>query len=281
MTTKVFEGNRDAATRFLRDNVGRYYVYLLCRPDGTPFYVGKGLKLRALEHEAEARRHHPIGETNPFKCNVIRKIIRDGGQVLYHIESFFDEDEQQACLEREAALIAEHRRLHEGGILTNLAGGIGSMSGAAPYSLERHAATLSGKPENNPERAVLNTFLQGIGEVGSVPIKPVSQLGRILLTTPHPNARKPTKRNAYALIASASASGFQLKAGVVLPRSFRYQGVHAVIENGVSRDIMKSGIADLVKSTNPLDEAFSIDQIQIGIIASLVGRDHLTERGLL
>lgn len=194
MSVPLFEGDRAAVDTWLRGIAGQYYVYLLCRPDGRPFYVGKGLNRRVLEHEAEARRAHPVGETNPFKCNVIRKIIREGGHVLYRIDSTWPAEEQGACLEREAALIAQHRRLHEGGYLTNLAGGIGSMAGAAPFSLERHAATLSGSPADNPERATLNRFLLGIGPVESVPIKPLRQIARLLPTTPHPSPRQPTLR---------------------------------------------------------------------------------------
>ena len=32
-----------------------HYVYVLCRPLGEPFYVGKGVNFRALQHEADAR----------------------------------------------------------------------------------------------------------------------------------------------------------------------------------------------------------------------------------
>lgn len=277
-----FEGNRAAADSYLNTISGRYYVYVLCRPDGRPFYVGKGLNRRALEHEAEARRHHPIGETNPFKCNVIRKIIRDGHEVTYRIEAHYDARNQQACLEREAALIKEYGRLHEGGHLTNLAGGVGNMSGAAPFSLERHAATLSGEPEGNPERATLNRFLQGFGEVGSVPVKPVSQISRVLPTTPHPNARSPTQRCAYALLASAAASGVLFSdKPVTIPRAFTYQNVDAVIENGVARDILKAGMADLLANPNPLDEAFILSDRHVAILVDLVGEMTLIERGLL
>ena len=277
-----FEGNRAAVDGYLRTISGRYYVYVLCRPDGRPFYVGKGLNRRALEHEAEARRHHPSGETNPFKCNVIRKIIRDEGEVIYRIEANYDASDQQACLEREAALIKEHGRIHEGGHLTNLAGGVGNLSGAAPFSLERHAATLSGEPEGNPERATLNRFLQGFGEVGSVPVKPVSQISRVLPTTPHPNARSPTQRCAYALLASAAASGVLLSATpVTIPRAFTYQDVDAVIENGVARDILKAGMAELLPSSNPLDEAFILSGRHVTILINLVGEATLVERGLL
>lgn len=105
MTAIVFEGNRAQAQAYLKAGAGRFYVYILCRPNGRPFYVGKGVNFRALEHEAEARRHHPLGESNPFKCNVIRKIIREGGEIIYRVESYFEVGQQQECLKREAELI--------------------------------------------------------------------------------------------------------------------------------------------------------------------------------
>ncbi|AOO84719.1 GIY-YIG nuclease family protein [Bosea vaviloviae] len=276
-----FEGDRSGADSFLRRHPGQFYVYVLCRPDGRPFYVGKGLNRRAFEHEAEALRRHPIGEANPFKCNVIRKIVREGGSVRYRIDSFFDQERQMSCLEREAALILEYRRLHEGGVLTNLAGGLGNLSGAAPFSLGRHAATLSGEPENNPARATLNRFLQGIGPVGSVPIKPVAQISRILSTTPHPNPRSPTVRCAYALIASASATATRFVTDVSIPRTFEYQGVQAVIENGVARDLLKAGMASLMPAADPKAERFVLTHAQVELLMGLYGSEALVARGLL
>lgn len=278
----LYEGSRAGADGFLKSLSGSYYVYVLCRPDGQPFYVGKGVNRRALEHEAEALRNHPSGETNPFKCNVIRKIIREGGQLIYRIDSHYALADQIQCLEREAELIGYHKRLHEGGCLTNLAGGVGNAAGAAPFSLERHAATLSGEPINNPERATLNRFLQGIGSVGSVPVKPRAQISRILPTTPHPSQRSPTLRCAYALIASASATGAQLATPPVrLLRAFRYQGVDAVIENGVARDILKAGMADLEEGVTPLTECFTLNRRHLDILTDLVGREMLVNRGLI
>lgn len=155
------------------------------------------------------------------------------------------------------------------------------MAGAAPFSLERHASTLSGEPVGNPDRAILNRFLQGIGAVGSVPVKPIRQIARILPTTPHPQPRSPTARCAYALIASASASGQQLAPGTQLPRSFSYQGVGAVIENGVARDIAKAGMADLIAHEDPIREAFRLSAVHIELLAKLVGHDTLLARGLI
>ncbi len=111
----AFEGNRLDLEVFLSEISGCYYVYELCRPNGDVFYVGKGLNRRAIEHELEAIRQHPIGETNPFKCNVIRQILSEGGQIIYRIDRVFNASEELMCLEREAVLIETHGRRHEGG----------------------------------------------------------------------------------------------------------------------------------------------------------------------
>ncbi len=276
-----FYGDRHNVLSFLKQHAGKFYVYVLCRPDDTPFYVGKGTNRRVLDHEMEALRHHQIGETNPFKSNIIRKIYRDGGAIRYKIDSVFDPADQLKCLEREASLIAEYKRFHEGGTLSNLAGGLGNMSGAAPFSLERHAATLAGAPEDNPDRAVLNEFLLGFGQVGSVPIKPLKQIGRILHTRPHNNPRKATPRTAYALLSSAVAHGLVLNDGVRIPRCFSYKSVAAIIENGVASDLVKAGVANLIPSQNPIDEMFEMSSGQIAIIKSLMGEQALEDRGLL
>jgi len=44
----------DGAARCL-PGADRHYVYVLCRANGTPFYVGKGVGRRVFSHESEAR----------------------------------------------------------------------------------------------------------------------------------------------------------------------------------------------------------------------------------
>ena len=94
----IFSGHREGAYSFVTKQPEGYYVYVLCRPDGRPFYIGKGKGNRLIQHELEALRDHPIGESNPFKCNVIRKIRREGADILYQIDSWYPLDSEQACL---------------------------------------------------------------------------------------------------------------------------------------------------------------------------------------
>jgi hypothetical protein len=78
---------------------GRFYVYLLCRPDGTPFYVGKGTGRRLLRHEIEARGACPC-----HRCRTIRCIWADGAVVERRV--VFRTDDEPQAFAREIALIA-------------------------------------------------------------------------------------------------------------------------------------------------------------------------------
>lgn len=92
--------------------------------------------------------------------------------------------------------------------------------------------------------------------------------------------RRPTLRCAYALIASAAANALQLTDGVRIPRSFTFEGVEAIIENGVSRDLVKANMAILIPNADPQHEEYQMTSGQIAKIQELVGAGHLIERGL-
>src|SRR5690242_9527661 len=72
---------QNACKKFLQGAEG-FYVYILRRPDGRPFYVGKGIGDRVFAHENEAR-HPNDWRSNAYKLNVIRSIWRSGNPVTY------------------------------------------------------------------------------------------------------------------------------------------------------------------------------------------------------
>jgi hypothetical protein len=55
-TGELIVSDQSARRAFLRGFQG-HYVYVLRRPNGRPFYVGKGYGDRVFQHENEAR--HP------------------------------------------------------------------------------------------------------------------------------------------------------------------------------------------------------------------------------
>jgi hypothetical protein len=104
----------------IKANRGKFYVYVLHRPDGTPFYVGCGAAYlgrrvqRIAMHEAEAR--DPVLMSHKFA--VIRNIWRDGASVHYSIDSWHLS--REPMIEREILLIAEYGRIQLGtGLLVN------------------------------------------------------------------------------------------------------------------------------------------------------------------
>lgn len=111
----------------IRSNPGKYYVYILARPCGTPFYVGMGRHRRIEAHRFSAAR----GEKSR-KANILRKIQTGGESTIYSIDGWFDTHEEAAI--RECAMIAAIGRLDMGtGSLANCTSG---GDGAFGFSLE-------------------------------------------------------------------------------------------------------------------------------------------------
>lgn len=294
----IFEGDDGALRRFLATlPADRFYTYLLLDPQGTPFYVGKGKGNRVLQHRLEALRDSPLARSNPFKCRKIQSIEASGRTIGYRIDRLFAARDERACLLREEALIAQHRRRCDGGVLTNLAAGLGSPSARDPHSAMRHAATLSGVDPLRPERTALNLFLRSLGGVDSVPIKPLSDYrSRLVAAYPSPKAlRNPSRRNGLTIAAAVLAGGGRLAPGNPVPRVFDYrpdpedwplatpapEKVTAVIENGAMSDILKLGLADLIAADTPPGEALVLGPEQIARVCGLLGLRNVQDWRLL
>lgn len=98
-----------------------YYVYVLSRPDGTPFYAGMGSGLRVLRHEGYAR----ATDQKTHLLNTIRKIWVAGGKVGRRIESWHDSRAEAAKREVELIAIIGRRDLGTGPLVNQTTGGDG------------------------------------------------------------------------------------------------------------------------------------------------------------
>lgn len=85
------------ALALIKASAKPHYLYILKKPDGTPFYVGVGTGRRILDHAIRARRP---SETS-HKLNTIRKIWLSGENVDYEIVGWFDNWHDAAAAEVE------------------------------------------------------------------------------------------------------------------------------------------------------------------------------------
>lgn len=100
-------------TENLTEDSRMFYVYMLCYPDGVPFYVGKGKGRRVRRH---LTRSHNI-----LVNRIIAKLRRNNQEPVIKIaleaECEFD------AFRHEQELIAKYGRLKKGGTLVNLTDG--------------------------------------------------------------------------------------------------------------------------------------------------------------
>jgi LEM3-like protein len=102
-----------------------FYVYELLDPrTGLPFYVGKGQRDRAWQHEANFRAGRPCGNTR--KNDVIAEILLSGQSVQVRIVKVFQSEVD--------ALDLEYLMVEENPTLTNMRQG---GDGRSPLSIER------------------------------------------------------------------------------------------------------------------------------------------------
>lgn len=111
-------GNLAAASAAIRASGVRFYVYVLHRPSGEPFYVGKGSLRRIEQHEQGAR----VGR----KSHCARVIRSLNYEVGYAVAGTFADEAEAFALER--SLIATIGRLDRklGPLVNHTDGGEGS-----------------------------------------------------------------------------------------------------------------------------------------------------------
>lgn len=96
-----------------------FYVYEWRRPDGTPFYVGKG----------RGSRDKSMNMRNAIFLRIVAKIRKSGQEpVVVRVREDLTETE---AFELEMALVAKYGRLKKGGTLSNLTDGGEGVSGHA------------------------------------------------------------------------------------------------------------------------------------------------------
>ena len=101
------------------DNNITFFVYALCKPNGSPFYIGKGKRRqRPSDHLREARNGHHC-----YRCHTIRHIWADGGNP--HPIILYRTPDEQDAYRMECALIAAIGR----DLLTNATDGGEGQSG--------------------------------------------------------------------------------------------------------------------------------------------------------
>lgn len=205
------------------DILPRFYVYVLCQPNGSPFYVGKGQGNRINAHESAARNGYKAK-----RYSIIRKIWREGGQVGKC--KVFATDDQDEAYAVEQALIAAIGRKY---LANETDGGDGNhglkqsddakariakaLTGRkmSPETWARVQAAKIGKPRSEACKAKLREKLTGrimpdgwIEKVSAANKgKPWSEAERksipVSLRVPKPNARGEKHHNSKVTEAQA------------------------------------------------------------------------------
>lgn len=267
--------NRAEVLSLLACNRGTHYVYLLFKPDGTPFYVGKGTGHRVFAHERDA-----LAPGISHKLNTIRRIGKQGGRVHYAIARFFSCEKECHAFEM-AEILRIGRHDLRAGPLTNLtAGGEGTV-GLSDETKARIDADLHGSGAPG-ERGVANRFyLELCTTVESVPVRPLRAVGKPRPLVPLPVNRRPTPRMAAALAASAISNRVLLEPGCRLPRRMNIDGVEAIIEYGASTNLLNAGMAALDVGVVPGAEVFVLTEAGYRSIQAMVDPRLLVDAGVL
>jgi hypothetical protein len=280
----VLDGRAEGPVELLTDVIAirrllaggkQFYVYVLQKPDGIPFYVGKGVGQRVLNHEAEARNTTRL----THKLNVIRSLHRKGLRIHYRLDSFFDNESD--AHERERYLIQSIGR-HDlrRGPLTNQTDGGEGTSNPSEESRQRRRDSLWGHTADDPERKIANQYFQKLTSVQSVTLKPVSSFKRATALRRNRDTFPMSARQAATLAASAIENRVMLEPAALLPRRLQVEGVEFIIENGVGCDMLSSNMVTLADNT-PTREIFSLTTQGFHYLLRELGAPFLVDAGVL
>jgi len=136
-----------------------FYVYVYYKPNGTPFYVGKGKGKRYLSHLQEAKKEI-TSDCNRLKISTIRKILRSGQEPIIKVINV--NLEENNAFELEEYLISTIGRIDLGtGPLTNLTKGGDGTSGHThtEESKLKISNALLGVPKPDSQKEKLRELL--------------------------------------------------------------------------------------------------------------------------
>lgn len=199
------EGTLSACLAEIKASPVKFYVYLMSRPDGRPFYVGKGHGRRISQHESHAR-----GKARGIRLSVIRKIWRAGGAVSYRIVSFHEHEAD--AFAAEMALIAEIRRRQNGGPLVNRTDGGDGVTGFRQVLSSGARAKISAAHKGVP-KSPEHAAKVGAANRGKKRPPEFSEKMSAILRTPEVMARMVGNRAGYKPTAETKAKIAAAKRG--------------------------------------------------------------------
>ena len=250
------------------------YVYVLCRPDLRPFYVGKGVGNRVLHHLAEARNTKRL----THKLNIIRSIERSKGQLRYIVEAPFASEAASLARERELIALIGRYDLRAGPLTNQTDGGEGT-SNPSEESRQRRRESLWGSEGDDEDKNLANTWFQEIKTVRSVPVKVLGEY-KVEGIWQNRDRFRMSDRQAAALAASAIANRITLCPGARIPRRMEVNGVGLIVENGVGRDVLSSGMATLTDDAEG-NEVLSITPAGFAFLLAALDSDLLISAGVV
>lgn len=120
-----------------------FYVYMLFRENGTPFYIGKGCGPRWTDHERKQARY------NPYKDAIIHRLLATIGEVpKVKLHQHLTNDQAIAY---EIALIAAIGRAPNGPLANLTAGGDGLVD-PSPATLAKMREIARNRPPEHFEK---------------------------------------------------------------------------------------------------------------------------------